>query len=77
MESFDEHYPFPRYHAAVVDFCRGAGIAVVDLLPAFRGMKPLGLRASLLDSHPNEKACRTLAAAVGRELRSNGWLSKP
>jgi lysophospholipase L1-like esterase len=73
MESF-ENYPFPNYHRAVISFCEEAGIAVHDLLPEFCGRKPLELRVSLLDNHPNEEAYRVMATSIGRRLREETWL---
>jgi hypothetical protein len=68
-DPLDERYPFPDIHARVAQAAREAGAVVVDLLPAYRG-----LRSSLLvvdganDEHPNEIAHRIAAQELVRTL---------
>ena len=60
-----EGYPFAEIHAKVAGAARDAGAVVVDLLPAYQG-----LRFDLLvvdgpnDEHPNEIAHRIAAARI-------------
>ena len=68
-DPLDERYPFADLHAQVAQAAREAGAVVVDLLPAYRG-----LRSSLLvvdgahDEHPNEIAHRIAAQELLRTL---------
>jgi hypothetical protein len=68
-DPLDERYPFADIHARVAQAAREAGAVVVDLLPAYRG-----LRSSLLvvdganDEHPNEIAHRIAAQELVRTL---------
>jgi len=68
-DPLDEHYPFADIHAQVAQVAGEAGAVVIDLLPAFRG-----LRSSLLvvdganDEHPNEIAHRIAAQQLLRTL---------
>jgi len=68
-DPLDERYPFADIHAQVAQAAREAGAVVIDLLPAFRG-----LRSSLLvvdgadDEHPNEIAHRIAAQELLRTL---------
>jgi hypothetical protein len=68
-DPLDERYPFADIHALVAQAAREAGAVVIDLLPAFRG-----LRSSLLvvdganDEHPNEIAHRIAAQELLRTL---------
>jgi hypothetical protein len=68
-DPLDERYPFADVHAQVARVARDAGAVVIDLLPAFRG-----LRSSLLvvdganDEHPNEIAHRIAAQELLRTL---------
>ena len=61
----DDRYPFPEIHAKVAQAAGEAGAKLVDLLPAYRG-----LRSDLLvvngvdDEHPNEIAHRIAAGVI-------------
>jgi GDSL-like Lipase/Acylhydrolase family len=63
--SLGDDYPFAEIHAEVAETAREAGAKVVDLLPAYRG-----LRSDLLvvdgvdDEHPNEIAHRIAAGVI-------------
>jgi hypothetical protein len=65
----DEGYPFDAIHAKVRQAAQEAGARVVDLLPAYRG-----LRSDILvvdgadDEHPNEIAHRIAASVLLKEL---------
>jgi hypothetical protein len=68
-DPLDERYPFADIHAQVAQAAREAGAVVIDLLPAYRG-----IRSSLLvvdganDEHPNEIAHRIAAQELLRTL---------
>ena len=68
-DPLDERYPFADIHAQVAQAAREAGAVVIDLLPAYRG-----LRGALLvvdganDEHPNEIAHRIAAQELLRTL---------
>ena len=60
----DDRYPFPELHAKVAQAAAEAGAKVVDLLPAYRGLRwDLLVVDGVDDEHPNEIAHR-LAAGV-------------
>ena len=57
-------YPFSAAHETIAEFCLGAGIPVLDLLPVFRGQRSSGLWVHPVDRHPNELAHRMAAEAL-------------
>jgi len=58
----DERYPFTEIHAKVAAAGSAAGATVVDLLPAYRGLRWEVLVVNgPLDEHPNEIAHRIAA----------------
>jgi hypothetical protein len=58
----DERYPFAELHARVGEAARAAGARVVDLLPAYRGLRwDLLVVDGAADEHPNELAHRIAA----------------
>jgi lysophospholipase L1-like esterase len=58
----DERYPFTEIHAKVAAAGSAAGAIVVDLLPAYRGLRwELLVVNGPLDEHPNEIAHRIAA----------------
>jgi hypothetical protein len=60
--ALDEGYPFSAIHAAVARAAAEAGAGVVDLLPAYRGLKwELLVVDGPNDEHPNEIAHRIAA----------------
>ena len=68
-----DDYPFADVHGAVATACRGAGVAFVDLLPAFEGQDAETLWVHPSDHHPNARAhalaaeaLRAFAAQLGR-----------
>jgi len=69
----DEGYPFSEIHGKVAASAARAGARVVDLLPAFRGLRPDLLMVDAEDEHPNEIAHRiaakTLLPALDEALR--------
>jgi lysophospholipase L1-like esterase len=69
----DEGYPFDRIHAKVAAAAQRAGARVVDLLPAYRGLRSELLVVDAEDEHPNEIAQRiaakTLLPVVEEALR--------
>jgi lysophospholipase L1-like esterase len=71
----DERYPFTEIHAKVAAAGSAAGATVVDLLPAYRGLRWEVLVVNgPLDEHPNEIAHRiaadTLLEALEETLRA-------
>jgi len=69
----DERYPFTEIHAKVAAASSAAGAMVVDLLPAYRGLRwELLVVNGPLDEHPNEIAHRiaadTLIEALDEKL---------
>jgi hypothetical protein len=58
----DDRYPFPEIHAKVAQAAAEAGAKVVDLLPAYRGLRwELLVVNGADDEHPNEIAHRIAA----------------
>jgi hypothetical protein len=65
----DESYPFASIHARVAEAAGRAGARVVDLLPAYRGLRwDLLVVDGVNDEHPNEIAHRIAATVLLREL---------
>jgi hypothetical protein len=65
----DEAYPFPEIHRRVGDAAAEAGAKVVDLLPAYRGLRwELLVVNGAADEHPNEIAHRIAASVILRAL---------
>jgi GDSL-like lipase/acylhydrolase family protein len=61
----DERYPFPEVHARVAQAAAEAGAKVVDLLPAYRGLRwDLLVVDGVDDEHPNEIAHRIAANVI-------------
>jgi hypothetical protein len=65
----DERYPFAEIHAKVAQAAAEAGAKVVDLLPAYRGLRwDVLVVDGVDDEHPNEIAHRIAASAILRAL---------
>lgn len=64
MIGLEGRYPFEGAHQAIARFCRTAGIAERDLLPALRGRPPAALWVHPVDLHPNDLAHRLAAAEL-------------
>jgi hypothetical protein len=65
----DERYPFPDLHGKVARAAEGAGARVVDLLPAYRGLRwDVLVVDGVDDEHPNEIAHRIAANTLLRVL---------
>jgi len=65
----DERYPFAEGHARVAQAAAEGGARVVDLLPAYRGLRPeLLVVNGEKDEHPNEIAHRIAASVLLRAL---------
>jgi len=65
----DERYPFADVHAKVAQAAAENAARVVDLLPAYRGLRPeLLVVNGALDEHPNEIAHRIAAGVLLRAL---------
>ena len=61
----DEGYPFPEIHARVAQAAAEGGAKVVDLLPAYRGLRwDLLVVDGVDDEHPNEIAHRIAANVI-------------
>lgn len=68
-DPLDERYPFADVHAKVAQAAAEAGARVVDLLPAYRGLRSEVLVVNgPLDEHPNEIAHRIAASVLLRAL---------
>lgn len=63
-DPLDERYPFAAIHARVAAAAARAGARVVDLLPAYRGLRSDLLIVDAEDEHPNEVAHRIAAKAI-------------
>jgi GDSL-like Lipase/Acylhydrolase family len=65
----DESYPFAEAHAKVAQVAAEAGARVVDLMPAYRGLRwDLLVVNGADDEHPNEIAHRIAAGVILRAL---------
>ncbi|HLA78106.1 MAG TPA: SGNH/GDSL hydrolase family protein [Vicinamibacteria bacterium] len=65
----DESYPFSEIHSRVAAAGAAAGAKVVDLLPAYRGLKwEILVVDGVDDEHPNEIAHRIAANRLLKEL---------
>ncbi len=65
----DDSYPFSEIHAKVAAAGAAAGAKVVDLLPAYRGLKwEILVVDGVDDEHPNEIAHRIAAQRLLKEL---------
>jgi GDSL-like Lipase/Acylhydrolase family len=65
----DESYPFTDIHRKVAQAAAEAGARVVDLLPAFRGLRwDVLVVDGVDDEHPNEIAHRIAARTILRAL---------
>jgi hypothetical protein len=61
----DDRYPFPEIHAKVAQAAAEAGAKVLDLLPAYRGLRwDILVVDGVDDEHPNEIAHRIAASAI-------------
>ena len=61
----DERYPFAEIHAKVAQAAADAGAKVVDLLPAYRGLRwDVLVVDGVDDEHPNEIAHRIAAGVI-------------
>jgi hypothetical protein len=56
-----DDYPLEPVSAEILDFCRRAEIAHIDLREALRGRRAATLWVHPLDKHPNEVAHRLVA----------------
>jgi len=67
--SLDDGYPFEKAHARIAAAAAEAGARVVDLLPAYRGLRWEVLVVNGADDeHPNEIAHRIAAGVILRAL---------
>lgn len=65
----DDGYPFPEIHRKVSEAAAEAGAKVVDLLPAYKGLRwELLVVDGVADEHPNEIAHRIAASVILRAL---------
>jgi hypothetical protein len=68
-QPLDETYPFAEVHARVARAAAVSGARVVDLLPAFRGLRwDLLVVDGAADEHPNEIAHRIAAGVILKAL---------
>jgi GDSL-like Lipase/Acylhydrolase family len=71
LDQLDNSYPFKAEHALVSRTAHENGIAVLDLLPDFTGLKPSLLWVTPTDSHPNARGHLIAAEAIYRALLTN------
>ena len=65
----DDEYPFAEAHRTIAQGAAAAGARVVDLLPAYRGLRwDLLVVDGVDDEHPNEIAHRIAAQTLLKEL---------
>jgi lysophospholipase L1-like esterase len=64
LVELDGGYPFEPICARIEAFAVSRGMAVLSLLPAFRGKSAADLWVSSYDQHPNEKAQEIAAHAI-------------
>jgi hypothetical protein len=58
-----------RYaHQELDRFWRTLGVPHLDLLPVYKNLRPEQLTVNRYDAHPNERANRMAAQAIGRFL---------
>jgi hypothetical protein len=77
LEGFEDGYPLQSVHDSVGAMARAAGLAVIDLAPAFAGRRTESLWVHPSDHHPNGSAHAIAARALVEGLRStkNGFLA--
>jgi hypothetical protein len=64
-QPLDASYPFAEIHAQVAQAAAAGGARVVDLLPAYRGLRfELLVVDGAADEHPNEIAHRIAAGVI-------------
>jgi hypothetical protein len=61
-------YSFADAHRVIVDYCREAGVPVLDLRPVLEQHVGEGLTVNRFDSHPNERAHALAAEAIESTL---------
>lgn len=66
----DDRYPLRDAHAFVRAEAEAAGVAALDLLPAFEGRAAEDLWVHPLDPHPNEAAHAIVANALFDEIKA-------
>jgi GDSL-like Lipase/Acylhydrolase family len=59
-----DDYPYVRLHDMVREFCAGAGIECLDLLPRFLGREAEDLWVHATDQHPNHEGQRIIAHGI-------------
>jgi hypothetical protein len=68
MQNLGPEYGYQEVHTKLVEYCRKAGIPVLDLEPAFREHSEENLTVNPFDAHPNERANEIAAEAILRQL---------
>lgn len=72
LEGFEDEYPFTEIHERVSNMATRAGLPVLDLAPAFAGIKSSGLWVHPADHHPNRRAngiaAKTIVSWLRREV---------
>jgi hypothetical protein len=61
-------YPFGEAHRRITDYCRKAGVSVLDLRPVLEPHVAEGLTVNRFDAHPNERAHALAALAIEATL---------
>lgn len=70
-------YEFAEAHRILVDYCRNAGIRVLDLQPVLAAHAHENLVVSRYDAHPNERANQIAADAIREQLLDDYFADKP
>lgn len=68
LHDFGPDYPFVEAHQRIVEFCKDAGVPVLDLWPVLQPSLSKGLTVNRFDAHPNELAHKLAAEAIERDL---------
>ncbi|MCX5667258.1 MAG: hypothetical protein NTY34_02975 [Candidatus Omnitrophica bacterium] len=67
-------YPFREIHEKISVFCKGEGILLVDLFPAFSKYRAEELWVNPTDHHPNETAHKIAAGEIYKFFTQNKLL---
>ena len=71
LHNLGPDYPFHAAHRKLQQYCKGAGIPVLDLEPILTPHAAEGLTVNRFDAHPNERAHAIAAEAIKEKLLSD------
>lgn len=69
MFELERSYPLQPIHEKVAELARKAGLRVLDLAPAFHGLKAQSIQVNPCDHHPNGRAHAIAAEAIAQWLK--------